>query len=151
MRKLFSVLMLISIMVLVGCSKFPDSYPLLKVIYDGRSFETTVNGATWINRKDAGSSVDLGYWDMEVAKNIQPILVKAESVLKFNLTYTKDISSFRVRLVEGSTKDNQKLTEINAQRYELVTPKQKGEYIYSVQASWDEKHGVGYIFKIIVD
>lgn len=139
-------------MILVGCSKYPDSYPLINVIYDGRSFEPTVNGATWINGNNGGSSVDLGYWDIEVAKDIQPIPVKAESVLKLSLSETRDISSFKVKLIEGSNKDNQKVTEVNTQqKYEITTPKQKGEYIYSVQAVWDEKHGVGYIFKIAVD
>jgi len=151
MRKLLSVLMLITVMVLVGCSKFPDGYPLMNVIYDGKSFETTVNGATWINSSNGGSSADLGDWDIEVAKDIKPILVKAESVLELKLSQTKDISSFKVMLVEGSNKDSQKLTEINTKQYKFTAPKQKGEYIYSVKAGWDEKHGVGYVFKITVD
>jgi hypothetical protein len=135
---------------LIGCSKYPSSYLKLKVLGDNVQFEGTVNGATWING-EGGSSADLGSWDMERAKDIKSVNVKARSLLSLNLTYTKNIRNLIVRKVEGTSKDNQKYTSVKVEDYKMQVPMEKGIHIYSVQAIWDRKHSVGYVFKINVD
>lgn len=136
------------ILILVGCSQYPSKYPRLKISGDNVEFEGTVNGADWIN-EECGSSSDLGYWDVEVAKNIKPASVKSGDIL--NLTYIKNIQYFKVFKVEGSNKDNQKLIDVTVKNYKIHVPTEKGQYIYAVKTCWDSKHGVDYVFKIDID
>jgi hypothetical protein len=134
----------------LGCSKYPSTYPTLKISGDNIQLEGTVNGANWINA-EAGSSSDLGNWDIEVSKSIKPVSFKGGSILSLNLTYTEDIQYFRVFKVEGTSKDDQKLTEIEVKDDKLQLPTEKGEHIYAVKTNWDDKHGVDYVFKINVE
>lgn len=150
MKKTIIILACCLMLSLIGCSKYPSSYPKLKVLGDTVQFEATVNGATWING-EGGSSADLGSWDLERAKGIKPVSVKAGGELNLQLTYTKDIQKFNVRKVEGASKDNSKYTDVVVEDYKIQVPIEKGIHIYSVQAIWDTKHGLGYVFKINID
>jgi hypothetical protein len=84
MKRSIFILACCSVLSLIGCSKYPSSYPKLKVLGEKVQFEATVNGATWING-EGGSSADLGSWDLERAKDVKPVNVKAGS--SFNLLH----------------------------------------------------------------
>jgi hypothetical protein len=145
-----SILICCLFITLLGCSKYPSTYPKLKISGDNIQFEGTVNGASWING-EGGSSSDLGDWHIERAKDVKPVSVKGGSVLSLNLTYIKDLQYFKVFKVEGTDKNNQKLTDIKIEDFKLHVPIDKGNHIYAVETNWDDKHGVGYVFKINID
>lgn len=141
-------ILLFFILFLRGCSKYPANHPELNIVGNNVKFKGTIFYGNWINSKGGDSFADGS--DVEVARNIKAVAVKGGSTLNLKLTYSKDISDFRVQKIEGNSLDTRKSIDLNISNYELEVPKEKGEYTYNVEVGWDHNHGVGYVFKIEV-
>ena len=150
MKRFISIIcmLLFFILLLGGCSKYPNNPPELNIIGNSISFQGTVCDGNWINSENGSSFAD--GLDVEVAKNIKAVAVRGGSTLNLKLTYSKDISNFRVQKIEGTSLDTRKSIDLNISNYKMEVPKEKGEYTYNVEVDWDDKHGVGYVFKIEV-
>lgn len=135
-------------LLLEGCSKYPSNPPELNIIDNNVKFQGTVCYGNWISSENGSSFAD--GLDVEVAKNIKAVTVKGGSTLNLKLTFSKDISNFRVQKIEGTSLDTRKSVDLNISNYKLEVPKEKGKYTYNVEVYWDDKHGVGYVFKIEV-
>ncbi|WP_425807749.1 hypothetical protein ACHOLT_10040 [Desulfitobacterium sp. Sab5] len=154
MKKRYFILLFLIVIFFVSSSNFkfsklPNTYPSMNVQYNGESFETSISGSVWGNEK--GEEMSKGEDLLVLYKNTKPIEVKAGEVLKLNFSYAKKIDTLNI-LMAQKLDDTFVFNKIESpQNFDLITPNQKGEYIYTVHAIWDQKHGVTYFFKIAVD
>lgn len=117
---------------------------------NGIDFKTKVNEVSWFD--NTGSSL-ISEPELDIAKDMEPVEVKANDKLTLKLGYTKDISEMRVYEVGNSLVNRQEIP-INISNKDIEAPKEKGEYVYSIKVIWDSTaescHFVSYVIKIKV-
>ena len=131
---------------LISCSSLPNDPPSLKITTSNITYNTHTNGGTWFNNSNdnfGGNSFDLGMTNFEKLKLIEEIQIPCDTEITLNLSYLKDIASFKVYSIQGDD-----LIEIENSNYIIVTPSTSGEYGYLIEAKWDETHNMNFIFKV---
>ncbi|WP_282804615.1 hypothetical protein [Clostridium tetani] len=146
---IFGVLIILFIDYKFTFNDIPSSMPSLKVRFDNGTFYATPNGYNWSSSKN--SSSNLGYYSIEIAKEIKAIKVPQNGNLKLILSSDKGLKIFNVKQIIGTTIDNHTLKDINLNDNIIITPENNGEYIYYVYADWGDNHFVEYIIKIVVE
>lgn len=148
MKKIF--LVILSCLLLVACSKYPQNHPKLIIENNGIYFETKVNEVSWFD--NTGSSL-ISAPECDIAKDMEPVEVKANDKLTLKLGFTKYISEMWAYEV-GKSLVNRQETLINISNNNIEAPKEKGEYVYSIKVTWDSTaesyHFVSYVTKIKV-
>lgn len=146
----FSTILLILILgtLFISCSKYPVSPPTLKVLSqkDGLSFESDTNGGTWFD-SEGGNSFDLGTYNLMRLSEIDSRFVSCNTKIDLNLSFTKDLSEFKVYSIEGDSILDEKLIEVESLNNTITTPSEPGEYGYIADTKWDDTHSVRFIFK----
>lgn len=148
---LFSI---ISIMALSIFSylKFPYNHPELKVSSsrDNIEFYSETNGGTWFDSSNGkgGNSFDLGTYDIERLSEIKAATVSCNAEIKLDLSFTKDIETFKVYSINEDINSNKDNKEVEVSNYTITAPKDPGTYGYVAEAFWDDTHYVRFIFKI---
>ncbi|MDQ0149109.1 hypothetical protein ACFO6R_05865 [Eubacterium multiforme] len=140
-----SIILVSSIMI----SKFPYDHPKLEVSSpkDNINFEASTNGGNWFDSY-GGNSFDLGTYDIVRLNEIETIQVSCNTNIKLNLSFTKNIKTFKVYSINKTIKENDKHTEVEVSNYTFTTPKKTGVYGYIVETVWDDSHNVRFILKL---
>lgn len=130
-------------------SKFPYDHPTLKVTSssDDTTFYAPTNGGTWLDSY-GGNSFDLGTYDIDKLSEINYATVSCNTDIKLDLSFTKDLKSFKVYSINKNLRSNKDHTEIEISNYTITTPKDPGTYGYVVETEWDDTHNIRFIFKI---
>lgn len=147
---LFSIGLIIALS--ITYLKFPSDPPKLKVSSpsDDIEFYAETNGGNWFDSSNGqgGNSFDLGTYDIDKLSEIKSATVSCNTNIKLDLSFTKDIESFKVYSINKASNSNENHTEIEASNYTITTPKSPGVYGYVVETEWDDTHNVRFIFKI---
>lgn len=133
-------------------SKFPSNPPTLKVTSpsDDTTFYAPTNGGTWFDSSNGngGNSFDLGTYDLEKLSEIDYSTVSCNTDIKLDLSFTKDIETFKAYSINENIKSNEDHKEVEVSNYTITAPKEPGTYGYVVETIWDDTHNVRFIFKI---
>lgn len=145
---LFSIISIITLSIL-SYFKFPYTHPELKVSSssDDIEFYAETNGGTWF-ASYGGNSFDLGTYDLERLSEIGYSTVSCNTNIKLDLSFTKDIETFKVYSINENIKSNEDHEEVVVSNYTITAPKEPGTYGYVVETIWDDTHNVRFIFKI---
>lgn len=147
---LFSIGLIIALS--ISYFKFPSDPPKLKVSspIDDIEFYAETNGGNWFDSSNGqgGNSFDLGTYDIDKLSEINYATVSCNTYIKLDLSFTKDIKSFKVYSINKNSKSNKDHTKIEVSNYTITTPKDPGTYGYVVETDWDDTHNVRFIFKI---
>lgn len=148
---LFSIISIITLSILPYL-KFPYTHPELKVSSssDDTEFYAETNGGTWFDSSNGkgGNSFDLGTYDIEKLSEIKTSTVSCNTNIKLDLSFTKDIETFKVYSINENIKSNEDHKEVEVSNYTITAPKEPGTYGYVVETMWDDTHRVRFIFKI---
>ncbi|MGG7098500.1 hypothetical protein [Clostridium sardiniense] len=148
---LFSIISIITLSIL-SYLKFPYNHPELKVSSssDDTEFYAETNGGNWFDSSNGqgGNSFDLGTYDLERLSEIGYSTVSCNTDIKLDLSFTKDIETFKVYSINENIKSNEDHKEVEMSNYTITAPKKPGTYGYVVETIWDDTHNVRFIFKI---
>ena len=146
MKRIFCVLISLTIVLFVGCNKNKDiPVPDLKVSADSSEIFVERGSYQWTN--------NVGFYNKEtvnadsaspeqIADTMEGNKVKSQSELILN--FSEKPSNVKV-VAWGEFKDN-KYTSTNEK---IIVPKEKGTYIYEVLGEWTQGY-VSYTIKVLV-
>lgn len=145
----YIVLLLFLIFLILGngAVKIPWVAPSLTCEVNGEKFKAVKNEHMW---SDTGNS-NLGMTMKKAKEKLEGHKLAGGSTLKVKLSSDKEIKDFTVK--QFGVDDNGVISNIDVTlKDNVITLVEKpGEYIYSFIATWDEKHWVEYLAKIVIE
>ncbi|WP_160680723.1 hypothetical protein [Clostridium sp. C8-1-8] len=151
-KKVVLILILIIILIMIFLIGFSQSFkhpikpPELKITSDKVSFLAVKNEYNWFENT---GSTNLGTYSIEKAKSIKGYKIGKGQIIRLELTSNKGLKEFNVKKVEGTSIYDYNITDITTET-SFIAPEQPGEYIYQVDAFWDDTHSIQYVFKVFV-
>lgn len=139
------------ILLIIVRNIIPFSKPSLRVTYNGNKVETAQWDYIWVPKNSGGNS---GIFDeaSKIAKNMKATTVKGGEKIKvrFNTILKQPRKTVALHMV-GNEEIPVNKREVWKENNYFVAPKEKGEYVYTIDGNWDKTHGATYLVKICVE
>lgn len=152
---IFIILIIIfSIYKSYSISDIPYNSPKVKISYDNKKITSSQGEHNWINGE--GGNSYLAGSSYEIGKKLEAIKCTASGYMDITFK-TKPINCPPQKLIVSiwKDKDNREVyQEIRGDISNSVTillPEKEGEYIFEINAYWDDKHNTSNILKILIE
>lgn len=152
--KLISFITLVTVVTILGIinyrsSSIPLNAPTPALKYNANDIALVEGEYTWIDNIESGSS-NLSENPFKLTEDISPIKVNPTDKISFNFTSKTKPKSIFIRQWISPNKAKSYAKYENVSNGQLTMPSEKGTYIFSINAMWDETHTTHHVFKIII-
>lgn len=135
-------------------SDVPYEIPKVHFKYKNKTVKSVQGDSTWIYGI-GGSSNTTGY-SYEIGKKLEAIKCTASSYMDIAFK-TKPINCPPQKLIVSVWKDRdnreiyQEIRGDISNSVTILLPEKEGEYIFEINAYWDDKHNTSNILKILIE
>jgi len=131
--------------------QIPFECPEIIINYNGKSIPTSLGDHNW-TPKSGGSSYETE-GEYVVGKKTPKFIAKSGDTVSISIqTMQLKPKSMVIEQIKDVNKYKEYKTFAGAKEYELTLPIEKGEYIFSVCANWDDDdHNTSTIFQVEIE